>query len=161
MNKMNKKKRTICITAVIFTLILGSAAFIMASSASFPCRGFSHNGDLGDHVLKCMDKKIQELNLNEEQQDVYEGIKQDIKESMASCKEKRKVFKDDIREVLNDENPDPEIISDLVKDKISNVHQILSENMDRMVELYNILDDEQKQIVIEHMKERLNSCSRS
>ena len=158
---MNKRKKMIIIIAVVSTLILGSAAFIMASGSSFTCRGFSGHGRFGDHVLKRMDKKVEALNLTGDQQSAYEAIKQDIKDSMASCTENRQAFKDDIAALLNDENPDPEKISGLVKDKINGMHQILTENMDRMVELYNILDDDQKQIVIEHMKERLKTCNRT
>ena len=114
-------------------------------------RGF-HSENFSRRVLSRMDEHMELLHLTGPQQAKYEEIRGRIEKRLTEGMKDRKKLREDIRIELNKETPDMHLVSGMVKHRISSLSAFLEENLDLMVELYDMLDEKQKAQVIEHMR---------
>ena len=156
----SKKKHVIIGSAVLLTIfIIGSGFLAMEGPSGFCPKGFHsrfHGRDFSKHVLESLDAKVERLNLSESQQVEYEEIREKIEADMAAMKEGRKKFFTELKREMDDENPDIERISGLVKEKLQQMPARVEAHLDQFVEFYSILDEEQKNLLIERFREKMN-----
>lgn len=141
-----------------FTKILSVAALVAVVGVGIiSMQGCRHKapfckGDFADKALARIDKQAAKLNLNDAQRQKYEEIKASAKKDFAAFSEKRKKVHDEIGAELNERTPDARKIARIALKAHNERPQKFEEYVTKLVELYEMLDDNQKAQVVEEMK---------
>jgi hypothetical protein len=114
--------------------------------------------DSPEHMLSFLDKRIEFLNLNKTQEKKYEEIRAKIKSRLHERIEDRKAFAEQLRGEVQRENPDIDLIADLVKKRIQTMSSSMDEGLKYFMEFYKQLDDNQKKLIIEKFR-HFTPCS--
>lgn len=165
--KTQKRYVIIGIIVLFITLIVGFG-FVVANGPGrfcdrgfdhgFHARGFHHGFDgehFPEHVLSHMDDGAGLLDLSDAQKEKYGEIRAKIKDRLTEGMEDRKRLMDELRTEINRENPDINLLTDLIKKRIKGISRLMDENLDLFVELYDILDEDQKGRLIERFREKI------
>jgi hypothetical protein len=152
--KLRKKTYIIGGIVVFVGVILVSAGFIAGCGPHMFC-----DGDFSEHILSRMDSRVEKLELSDSQQEKYEEIRLKVKANLDKGKEERKKFLSELQNEINKENPDINTLTALVKTKFRDGPTHLTDNLDLFVEFYNVLDDEQKGILIERLRKKMKRFS--
>jgi hypothetical protein len=167
-----RKKYVVIGLIVLFASLLVGFGLIAIGEARRGCDGhfpmrfhgrdhhFGHfDKDSPEHVLSFLDKRIQSLDLNETQERKYEEIRAKIKNRLHEQIEDRKVFTERLREEVHRENPDIDLIADLVKKRIHTMSSSMDEGLKYLVEFYKQLDENQKKMIMKrfHIGENFRS----
>jgi hypothetical protein len=167
--KIRKKHIVIGLIVLLMGLLMGFGLMAIGEArrgcdGHFPMRfhGRGHHfgyydKDSPEHVLSFMDKRIQFLDLNEIQERKYEEIRAKIKSRLYEHLEDRKVFAEQLREEVQRENPDIDLMADLVRKRIHTMSSSMDEGLKYFVEFYKQLDDNQKELIIERFR-TLENC---
>ncbi|MCP4351025.1 MAG: hypothetical protein GY795_36625 [Desulfobacterales bacterium] len=156
----SKKAKVIAVVCVSLMLVIGGVAVIGAKTGGFGCGAFrGHHGKSHEFFLAHMDGCIETLNLSDSQMGGYKAIREKISSGIKEHKEKREQFMGDVSKEISQKNPDMEKVASMLREKISNIPDIASTHIDYALEFYNLLDDEQKQKVLEKARNRLSQCS--
>ena len=168
--KIRKKHVVIGLVALLVIIFMGFVLMAIGEArrgcnGHFPMRfhgGGHHFGhfdkDSPEHVLSFMDKRVQFLDLNEAQEKKYEEIRAKIKSRHHEHIEDRKVFAEQLRGEVQRENPDIDLIADLVKKRLHTLSSSMDEGLKYFVEFYKQLDDNQKKLLIERFR-HFTPCS--
>jgi len=142
------------------TYIIGGIVLFVALFAGFgffavcgPARFF--HGDFPKHFLKKIDKRVAKLDLSETQRKKYDEILEEITSSLAGSMGERKKSFTELQSELNKENPDIKALTGIVKHRLNNMGEFMSENLDHFAEFYNILDEEQKTQLLKRMRKKI------
>ena len=125
----------------------------------FHGRGFHskfHGKDMSEFILWRLDKKVEELDLSDDQNKKFEAIKAKIKTHFSEGMDYRKAMLDKFHAEMDKDNPDIAGLAESVKEKIKYVSGFVEENLDLFVEFYNSLDEGQKQKVIDSIRDRMD-----
>jgi hypothetical protein len=152
--KLGRKTYVIGGIAVLLGAVLVSAGLISGCGPHMFC-----DGNFSEHVLSRMDSRVEKLELSESQQQKYEEIRLKVKANLDKGKEERRKFFSDLQNEINKENPDINALAALVKTKFSHGPTHLNDNLDLFTEFYNILDEEQKDILLERLRKKMNRFS--
>lgn len=107
-----------------------------------------------DRILRRMDGRIADLGLNDSQQAFYEGIMSDVRKDLLQFTEERNAFKEKIRSEIAGQDPDMRAVAGSIREHMDGFHVLLLRHLDHMIELYEMLDDSQKEKVLEHLRKR-------
>ena len=147
------------ITVILAVLAIGACGrFSFEKKYGFCDQGFRtrfHHKDLSDHILKKLDLKVSELDLNPSQQLHYDAIRQNIKADLGQMQANRKKFVADMRAELERDRPELQVLADLVKMQAVKMSKRVDKSLDDFIELYDILDHKQKTRVITEMRKKL------
>ena len=159
-----KSKKMYIVLGSLALLALLIVGFGLASSEGPPfcSRSFHqrfHGRGFHQHVLKRLDSKMALLELSEDQQAAYGQIRARIETDMKAHQSEKQSFLNELKDQLNQENPDMEAIVSQLKEKLALMPDRISGHLNYIVELYNILDEQQKAKVLEHFKEKINQCT--
>ena len=158
---MKKRNKYLIVGIVILSLVV-----IMGLGFTAACgphgrwhkgyhRGF-HSDDVADFISWKMDKHVKELNLNDSQMQQYEEIKGQVKTNITAALERRRGFHDMVHNEMSKENPDLNALAVEVKKRLETMPEIIGENIDLFLKLYNdVLDPEQKAQLIEMFRSRM------
>ncbi len=157
---MKKRKKCIVIGTVILSLLVLMG---MGVTAAFGPHGSWHKGyhhgfhgdDVADFIFWKMDRHVKELNLNETQMQQYEEIKDQVKASITAAMERRREFRDMVHNEMSKENPDLNALAVEVKKRLETMPEVIGENIDLFLGLYNVLNPEQKAQLIEMFRHRM------
>jgi len=158
--KMRLKKRYFVIGAIILVIafILGWGLFSPCGKHRFCDRDFPpgfHGKDFSEHVLGRLDKKVGKLDLSETQQEKYQEIRSEMEADFVKMRENRKAFIRELQNEFNRENPDINAVASLLKEKSQRIPGLMGEKLDRFLDFYNILDEDQKAQVIKKFREKI------
>jgi len=150
---------------VVAFLVLGTGFCILKASGDY---GFCGRGfhppftkkAFPERILKHMDKKMEELNLSEEQKKKYAQLKVSFKADFEEMRSRRHKFMNEIKVEIEQQNPDMQRLADTVKDRLKHMPERIGTHLDQLVDLYNVLNEEQKAKVLERMRERMASCEK-
>jgi len=117
-------------------------------------RGF-HSEKFSEHVLSRMDEHMETLHLTGPQKAKYLEIRDRIEKRLTDGMQDRKKLRQEVRTELAKESPDMHVVSGMVKQRISGLSNFVEENLDLMLELYDMLDEKQKARVVEHIRCRM------
>lgn len=146
-----KKLYIIGIVALILSMVVGLGMVVAsAPGKEFLCRGFP------DHVLSRMDSRVETLNLNDSQKVKYGEIRAKVEKRLIDGMEDRKTLRQKIRKELSKETPDMRLMSGMLKKRINSISGFLEENLDLLVEFYDMLDEKQKATVLEHLRDKMD-----
>lgn len=151
MKTKSKWKVVGIVTGVLMLLAVGS----LYAFGPFPYCG---EGRFQDRILAHIDDRVEDLNLSEAQQKTYEDIRGRLESNFTEAAAGRKAVFVEIERELNNENPDVEVITGLVKEKLERMPKFMGANLDLLAEFYNMLDDEQKAKVVSKARKRMERC---
>ncbi len=114
------------------------------------------NKDFSEHILRKIDRHVEELNLTASQKNEYSTLREKIKSDLKQMKDTRKNFFSDLRNEINLPDPDLNAVADLITKGLSRMPDRVQNHMDYFVEFYNILDENQKNEVISGFRKKLN-----
>ena len=119
-------------------------------------RGFGHK-DVGEFVLWRLDKQIKELNPTEGQQDKYNQIRSNIEKHLTEGMDDHKVMRDTFHGEMSKDDPDVRLLMDMMKTKINEVSGLMGENLDIVVGFYESLDSDQKNKILNEIRDRMDN----
>ena len=113
-----------------------------------------HNKDFSKHIMKRLDSRVEKLDLSETQRGKYEEIRTKVEANLAKGMEQREEFFRELRSEIDRENPDMNVVMELVKRQLRNMPDFMEDNLDYFVEFYNILDEDQKAKLIKKIRKK-------
>jgi Spy/CpxP family protein refolding chaperone len=111
--------------------------------------------DISEHIMKRFDERVEKLDLSEAQQKSYEEIRSKVETSLKEGKEEHRKLFEELRGEINRENPDMNVAASLVKDRVEDMPDHLSEIVDYFMEFYNVLDKDQQAQVLDEMRDKI------
>ena len=172
---MRIQKRYFIVGGIVLigALIAGFVVFAQSEGPWF-CNGDFHPGwngrgfhsrigghDFSEHILKRLDHGVEYLDLSESQRQAYEEVREKIQAHLAEGMRERKEFFTEIKTELDRDNPDMERVAGVVKERIREVPGLIEEHVDLFMELYNILDEDQKAQLVHMIKFRMGRRNES
>jgi len=171
---MSRRKKIIIGTLLLtLAVVVGISATIAYGPKGSWARGFPpgfhgmgchpgpHGEDIADFIIWKMDRHVKELNLNDAQKREYERSKEEIRAGIADAIERKKDFHRIVHEEMDKENPDINALAGLMKERAQNIPDMVSKPIDLFVNLYNLLDENQKARVIEMFRWRMGSTQQN
>jgi len=153
---------------VLSVLVLGVLGFVQAWGPvgfigrgpypKFHGIGFRpglHGRHLPEQILTVLDFKIGALELSKIQKEKYGVIRAELKSRLAEGIESRKALIEDLRTKINQPDPNIHAVSELIKNRMKGMLSFMEKNIDDFVRFYEMLDDNQKNQVIETFKDHL------
>jgi hypothetical protein len=118
------------------------------------CFGPPFHDDFAEFMLWRMDRKVQKLDLKNEQKEKYNELRSKIEAQLSDGLEDRRRMREGFSLEIRKEDPDVKAMAETIKEKISKISSFMKENIDLFVEFYETLDDDQKDKVLEMIRER-------
>jgi hypothetical protein len=128
------------------------------------CPRFSDRGstpkfmgmDIADFILKRFDRHVEELKLEDDQQVRYEELRAQFRTNLLAGFEKRQGVIHELRGEMGGENPDIHKAVGFINSGIREFSVLMEKNLDLLVAFYDILDENQRTMVIERIRDRMN-----
>jgi Spy/CpxP family protein refolding chaperone len=157
---MKKRKKYLIAGAIILSVLVLTGLGLTAAYGPQGCwyKGYRHgfhSDDMADFVLWKMDRHVKELSLDEAQMQQYEEIKEQVKTTITAAMERRRQFRDMVHNEMSKENPDLNALAVDVKKRLQTMPEVIGENIDLFLGLYNVLNPEQKAQLIEMFRSRM------
>jgi len=86
----------------------------------------------------------------------YRGIRQRVKDKFVFAVEKRREFFRELRDQINEDNPDMNALAGRIKLHLGKMEGFMSDNLDLLIEFYNILDEDQKAMLLENARKKMS-----
>jgi hypothetical protein len=169
---MRIRKKHFIIGGVILVGLLSVFAVLAASGPPPFCKGGFHHGwhgtnihsrhfgrDLSEHILERLDYGADQLGLSDSQREEYEEVRQRIESHLLEVMERRSAFIQELQSEMGREDPDLIRLATRLKERIREMPDFMEDHVDLFVELYNILDEDQKTRFVNMIRERMESRS--
>ncbi|PKN28586.1 MAG: hypothetical protein CVU64_12540 [Deltaproteobacteria bacterium HGW-Deltaproteobacteria-21] len=114
-----------------------------------------HGKDFSEHVLKHVDERVQTLNLTEPQKEQYAAIRLRLKSELINGQENRKRLMVNVKKEMRKDLPDIHEVAGMVSDHVGMLPGAMDKGMKLFLEFYEILDENQKANVIQHLRKHL------
>jgi len=162
--KIQKKHVVIGLIVLFITLFMGFGIMAIGKvrggcdrhfPTGFHGRGFHTrhlDKDSPERMLSFLDKRIEFLDLNETQDRKYKQIRSKIKDHFNKHMEDRKASEEQLQKEIHRENPDINLIADLIKKRIQGMSSSMEEGLKYFAEFYKQLDENQKKLIIERFR---------
>ena len=152
---MKAKKIIIAILSVIGGLFLvGLVVCLIIGPPRFgPDR-------LKTHVLSRLDDRAEDLNLSEDQARQYAALRQRLEANLTEGAARHKDFYTRFVREMDKTEPDVEALVGDIKGELARMSESISSDLDLLAEFYNLLDQNQKQQVLENARSRLKRFDR-
>jgi Spy/CpxP family protein refolding chaperone len=168
---MRQKKRTVVVSGVLAFIMISAVALFAGNLAGCRYDGFGGSGfhprfghggfhpgfmdeGLPEFAAQRLDEHVEDLGLSEAQQQQYQVIREQFKQAVAQHVEKRKEFFIQLREAIQAPDPDAAFIGTLVKAHAQHIPDAIESHVNLFLSFYDILDAEQKALVIEQAQKR-------
>jgi Spy/CpxP family protein refolding chaperone len=115
----------------------------------------AHHQDMADFILWKMEKKAKELNLTATQKAKYEAIRENLRTHFTGFHADHQKMKDQFHMELSKENPDVKLMLETAKAKLTEVSGAMNKNLDLLIDFYTSLDNRQKAMINDEIKERM------
>ena len=164
----SRKKYFIIGAAILLFALLAGVTFIAACGPPGFCDMGPHRmfcgedshprffgKDFSEFILARVDSRVEDLDLSETQMEEYGEIRQRVKGKFVFAMEKRRKFFRELRDEVNEDNPNMNVLAGRIKLHLGKMEDFMSGNLDLFVEFYNILDEGQKARMIEKMRDKM------
>jgi Spy/CpxP family protein refolding chaperone len=115
----------------------------------------AHHKDMADYVLWRMDKKAGQMDLTAAQKAKYEAVRENFKSRLAEFHVDHRKMKDHFDKEISKENPDMESLIASAKMKVNDISGFMNKNIDLFKEFYSSLDNRQKTMINDEIRERM------
>jgi hypothetical protein len=174
---MEQRRKTLVVSGVLGLIMISAIALFAGNLAG--CRydglgdsgfrprfgpggfhpGFMGNG-LPEFAAKRLDDHVEDLNLSEAQEQQYQIIRESFKQLVTQHVAQRKEFFIQLSEAIQQPNPDPAFIGTLIKAHAQHIPDAIGSYVDLFLSFYDILDADQKNLVVEHAQKRFKLMER-
>lgn len=144
-----------------FVMFVGACGFDSFPGDRFQSRfhrGPFHDGpfheDMRDFMMWRLDKGVKKLDLTESQNQEYQTLKGYIETTFEDMIQQKLKMRTLVHDELGTQTPDLIVITDQVQVQIETVSKTLLQGIDLLENFYNSLDDDQKKIIADAVKER-------
>lgn len=123
-------------------------------------RGFfpgGHSKDMADFILWRMDKKAKELNLTSVQKEKYEAMKENLRTHLAEGWSDRQRLKEQFKKEMSKEDPNVRNLMEPLKAKTKEMAGFVNTTLDLLVDFYDTLDNHQKRLIRDEIRERMRN----
>ncbi|MCP4021542.1 MAG: hypothetical protein GY729_06855 [Desulfobacteraceae bacterium] len=168
---MTKNKKYFAISLAAFLIIaISGGFFVVITGANMPGNNqypfFGHGcfakkrmphfmqREIGEFVLWRMDKKITKLGLNENQKAHYDQFRSKLHQTMEQGINTRLAVKSKFRLELESTEPDLEKMVSEIQKNLGIISNNIQDNLTLFNMFYNSLDDEQKKMITDVLKEK-------
>jgi len=127
----------------------------------FHGRGFHpgfHSKGFSEFILWRLDKKVKDLELSDTQKEKYEELKGKIETQLREGMADRKRIIEEFHTEVNKEDPDVKALAESIKKRIKSFSGLVEGNLDLFIDFYENLDDEQKEKIINGIREKMERC---
>ena len=165
----SRKKYFIIGAAILLFALLAGVTFIAACGPPGFCdmgphRMFCGEGshprffgkDFSEFILARIDSRVEDLDLSATQMEEYGEIRQRVKGKFVFAMEKRREFFRELRDEVNEDNPDMNALTGHIKLHLGKMEDFMSGNLDLFVDFYNILDEDQKAMLLENARKKMS-----
>ncbi len=111
--------------------------------------------DMADFILWRMDKKAKELKLTASQKAKYEAVRENLKIHFTEFQTEHQKMKDQFHQEINKENPDVKMLIESAKTKLNELSGFMNKNLDLLLDFYASLDNHQKAMINNEIRERM------
>jgi protein-tyrosine-phosphatase len=144
--------------AVLVIALFGGSVLFSSCGYRYRHKGFFHRHrgkDFSEHVLKRMDKHVKKLELSETQQKQYEEFRRNIEDDLTEMSDNHRDLFRELEREFDREKPDMNSMAALVKERIKHMPDKMEKSIDHFMGFYNVLDDNQKAMVIDEMRKKM------
>jgi Spy/CpxP family protein refolding chaperone len=141
------KRKVTGLVIVVMALLI-----VFAAGCRKPWTG---DGQFVDHFVGRLDDRVETLNLTDAQKTQYEDFKLKLQTNLEEFGQDRQVFRDAMKTELSKENPDMVMAAENLKQRIGDMAQFASDNVDLFMEFYQILDETQQAQVVDIIQEKM------
>jgi len=165
----SRKKYFVIGAAILLFALLAGVSFIAACGPPGFCDRGPHRmfcaedphsrffgKDFSEFILARIDSRVEDLGLSETQMEEYRGIRQRVKDKFVFAMEKRREFFRELRDEVNEDNPDMNALAGRIKLHLGKTEDFMSGNLDLFVDFYNILDEDQKAMLLENARKKMS-----
>ena len=148
-------KRWILLTSAVMVLVMATAGFAVSGFKGQFGGPFGGKGFKKERVLSKLDYAMQELKLTPAQQSKYSTIRERMSENMDQAMARRTMMRETVRNEMSQENPDINKLAATMKKEARSKPDMITTQIDSVLEIYNILDKNQQAQFVKMVKERM------
>lgn len=149
-------------------LIIGGVLILVLATAGFAISGFKNQfgdqhikGYVKTKILSHMDYTMQELKLTPEQQGKYASIRTRMSKAMDESMARHEMVKTAMHTEMDRPQPDIKALAGTLKKEVQTLPDVVTVQIDSLLEVYDILDKTQQEQLIGMLKEHMDKkdCS--
>ena len=132
------------------------------SGSGFPFHGRcggshfkAHGPEMAGYIFWRMDREAAALNLSDLQQQKYEAWKGSIRDHVSQRAQTHDQWMVEFQNELNRPEPDVPMLLGTVRTKLNDMAGFANQNLDLFEAFWESLDSDQRQIIIEHIREKV------
>ncbi len=152
--KKIENKRWMVIIPTVMVMILMTAGFAISGFKN-QFGPFGGHGMKKERILSKVDYTVQELKLTPAQQGKYSVIREKMVRDMDKLMERRDAVKSNMKSEMSKANPDVKAMAVILKSEIRTMPDMLTAQIDSLMEVYDILDASQQKKLVSMIKERM------
>jgi len=153
-------KRWLLLSSLVLVMVLATTGFAVSG---FKGQFSKYHGKefVKGKILSHMDYTMQELKISPAQQVKYSAIRDKMSMAMDQCVTRHDTFKNAIHSEMGKPYPDLKALAGNVKNEIRTMPDVVTVQIDYMVEVYDILNKQQQAELVKMIKERMaeKNCS--
>lgn len=150
------KKKTVWLSVVLLgTLVIAGAGVVGCHRPPMLCGGASHGEGFAKHVLEKVDSHVEALELTAAQQERYRELRAQVESQLVEIGQSRKAFFQEVKTEMEKDSPDLTVVADLLKAHSRRFPERMTFFVDRFIDFYAVLDTQQKDQVVSHLKGKL------
>ena len=150
------KKRTVWLSVgLLGTLVIAGAGVVGCHRPPMLCGAASHGEGFVKDVLEKVDSHVEALELTAAQQERYQEIRAQVESELVEIGESRKAFFQEVKTEMEKDSPELTVVADLLKGHSRRFPERITFFVDRFMDFYAILEPQQKDQVVSHLKAKL------
>jgi hypothetical protein len=137
---------------IIYSLMVLALVAIFASG----CHPRRFSDDFPQSMLEHIDDYVEDLQLTADQEDQYQNIRARLEADLIKQKAVHKNFKTSMQATINQESNGVKEITAQLRTKVKDLPDIATLYLDYIDEFYDILDDQQKTMIMDEVRTNAN-----
>ena len=151
---MRKKKFLIPGLVLFGVMVVAGMGFVGCHRPPMFCGGEFCGKEFPEHVLEKIDAAVEELELTKTQTTQYREIRTRVEKQLVEVGAQRKAFFDKVKMEMDNEKPDLNVISGLVKSHVEHFPNRVDMFLEDFMEFYGVLDEKQKAVITTFLKDK-------
>lgn len=110
-----------------------------------------------ERALERLDDHVEDLKLTDSQQKLYQSLRTRLEEDLEKLKSDQVKFRDTFKTTVNREDVTITEFTGMIREKSNDIAPAVSLLMDYLEEFYQILDQNQQQILLKDFRDRMDT----
>ena len=137
--------------------LLALSVFALIAVVVSGCHPHRFGGNFPKGLLEHIDSRVEDLQLTAEQEDQYLALRARLEADLLQQKTTHEQFRQSMKEFIDQEPADLKEVTARLRTKANEVPDIADRYLDYIDEFYDILDDHQKAMVMQEIRDRADS----